>query len=107
MTAGKVLRWIGIGILILIVVVIVAGFFVLRSDKFHRYVIARAEQTLAESTGGRVEIGSYTFQWHPLTITIHNLVVRGTEPANVRPLLSVDELDLGLKIVSLLHQKID
>src|SRR5579864_931582 len=107
MTVGKALRWTGIGILILIVVVIVAGFFVLRSEKFHRYVIARAEQTLGESTGGRVGIGSYTFQWHPLTITIHNLVVHGTEPAGVRPLFSVDELDIGLKIVSMLHQKID
>ncbi|HZU41840.1 MAG TPA: translocation/assembly module TamB domain-containing protein [Terriglobales bacterium] len=107
MSAGKVLRWTGLGILILIVIVIVAGFFILRSNKFHQYVIGKAEEKLAESTGGRVVIGSYTFQWHPLTITIHNLVIHGTEPANVRPLLSVDELDLGLKIVSLLHQKID
>jgi translocation and assembly module TamB len=107
MTAGKVLRWTGLAVLALIVVVIVAGFFILRSDKFHRYVIAKAEEKLGESTGGRVEIGSYTFQWHPLTITIHNLVVHGTEPPNVHPLFSVDELDIGLKIVSLLHQKID
>ena len=107
MSVGKTFRWIGAGVLILIIVLFVAGFFLLRSDRFHRYVIAKAEQTLSESTGGRVEIGSYTFQWRPLTITIHNLVVHGTEAASQRPLLSVDELDIGLKIVSLLHRKID
>jgi translocation and assembly module TamB len=107
MSVGKTFRWIGAGIILLIVVLVVAGFFILRSDRFHRYVIAKAEEKLAESTGGRVEIGSYSFQWHPLTITIHNLVVHGTEAPNQRPLLSVDELDIGLKIVSMLHQKID
>lgn len=107
MPMGKTFRWIGAGILILIVIIVVAGFFILRSDRFHRYVIAKAAEKIGESTGGRVEIASYTFQWRPLTITIHNLVVHGTEAENQRPLFAVDELDIGLKIVSLLHQQVD
>src|SRR5579859_2786706 len=107
MSFGKTIRRIAIGLAILIVVVLIAGYFVLRSARFHRYVIAQVEQKLQQATGGRAEIASYSFDLRPLVITVNHLVVHGTEPPGALPLFQTDRIVLGLKLVSLLHGKVD
>ncbi len=107
MSLGKTIRRIAIGLAILVVVVVIAGYFVLRSARFHRYVIAQVEQKLQQATGGRAEIASYSFDLRPLVITVNHLVVHGTEPPGALPLFQTDRIVLGLKLVSLLHGKVD
>ncbi len=107
MTWKRVLQWILGGIAVLAVVLAIAAYFVLRSERFHRYVIATVERKAAEATGGRVEVGSYAVRLSPITVTVDHIVVHGTEPPQGRPLLQAEQLKLGLKIVSLLKQKID
>src|SRR5581483_5371549 len=94
-------------IFLLLIVVFVGGYFVLRSGAFHRYVIAKVEQTAAESTGGRVEIQGYDLQLSKLIVNVYGLVIHGTEPAGDRPLLSVDRVKVRLKILSVLHRKVN
>lgn len=91
----------------LMVVVIIAGYFVLRSAAFHRYVIGKVNQKIQQATGGRSEIGSYSVQLRPVVVTVNHLVIHGTEPKGTRPLFETEKMTLGLKIVSLLHGKVD
>ena len=107
MSLGKTIRRIAIGLAILIVVAVIAGYFVLRSAGFHRYVIAQVDQKIEQATGGRAEIASYSFDLRPLVITVNHLVVHGTEPPGALPLFQTDRIVLGLKLVSLLHGKVD
>jgi len=103
----RVLAW-GLGGLVgLALVLAIAGYFVLRSERFHQYVIATVERKAVEATGGRVELGSYSVHLSPLTATVDRIIVHGTESPAARPLLQAEQLRLGLKIVSLLKQKID
>jgi translocation and assembly module TamB len=103
----RIIGWIAVGIVGLIVVVAVGGYFVLRSHSFHRYVLAKIVEKVSASTGGKVEIGNYDFHWSTLTADAYNLIVHGTEPANQRPLFQADKLTLRLKILSVLHEKIN
>jgi translocation and assembly module TamB len=103
----KIIGWIAVGIVGLIVAVAVGGYFVLRSHSFHRYVLAKIVEKASASTGGRVEIGNFDFRWSTLTADAYNLIIHGTEPAGQRPLLQADKLTVRLKILSVLHEKIN
>src|SRR5713226_8332032 len=107
MPSAKTFRRIALVIALLIVVVAISGYFVLCSAAFHRYVIGKVNQTIQQSTGGRSEIGSYTFDLRPLVITVNHLVIHGTEPADTMPLFQSERITLGLKLVSLLQGKVD
>ena len=106
MPLAKIIRRIAL-VIALFIVVVIAGYFVLRSAAFHRYVIGQVNQKIQQSTGGRSEIGSYTFDLRPLVITVNRLVIHGTEPAGSMPLFQTEKVTLGLKLVSLLHGKVD
>src|SRR5437667_1320951 len=103
----RILGWVAAVSLILVVVIAIGGYFVLRSHSFHRYVLAKIVEKASASTGGKVEIGNYDFHWSTLTADAYNLIVHGTEPANQRPLFQADKLTLRLKILSVLHEKIN
>ena len=52
MTWKRILAW-GLGGLVgLALVLAIAGYFVLRSERFHQYVIATVERKAVEATGG-------------------------------------------------------
>jgi len=74
---------------------------------FAALVRGRIVAALQKSTGGRTEIGAFTFNPDTLHAKISRLVINGTEPANSPALLSVASIDVGLKILSLLHRDID
>src|SRR5207248_3776458 len=103
----RIIGWTFGGIFLLLIVLFVAGFVILRSSSFHRYVISKVEQTAAESTGGRVEIQGYDLELSKLTVNVYGLVIHGTEPAGQRPLLSVDRVKVRLKILSILNHKVN
>src|SRR6478736_5912790 len=62
---------------------------------------------LVLAIAGYFVLGSYSVHLSPLTATVDRIIVHGTESPAARPLLQAEQLRLGLKIVSLLKQKID
>ena len=54
MPLAKIIRRIAL-VIALFIVVVIAGYFVLRSAAFHRYVIGQVNQKIQQSTGGRSE----------------------------------------------------
>jgi translocation and assembly module TamB len=106
-SAARVIRRIAFGIAVLVVLGVVAVYFVARTPGFRRYVIGKVNQKIYESTGGRSEIGDYSIQLRPLVVTVNRLVIHGTEPAGVRPLLETEKVILGVRITSLLSGEVD
>ncbi len=94
-----------IRILVVIGVVIIAlgiaAILVVRSAAFHRYVQAKIEQAASQSTGARVEIGNFNFHWSGLRVDFYDVVLHGSEPPSQPPLLQVQHLLAGVKIISL------
>ena len=87
------------GLVIGLVVIIAAG--VLHSRAFHRYVLAKIEQVASQKTGGRVRVGDFQLHLAGLRVDFYRLVLHGSEPASAPPLLRVEHLVAGVKVVSL------
>src|SRR5690242_9476907 len=82
----------------LAVIVAALAFFTLRSQWFYDKVRQRIVSTVETATGGRVEIGSFQFDWRQLRAEVKSFVIHGTEPADKPPLLRAGSVVVGLKI---------
>ena len=91
----------------LVVLASIAGVLIVRSDRFHQYIHRRIVEEAERATGGRVELGGYSLDWHNLTAQVQQLVIHGKESAAEPPLLQVGSATLGLRIISVLEKKID
>src|SRR5258706_13509941 len=92
---------------ILLVVCAVAALLVVRSGWFREKVRQRIVTEVESATGGRVEVGNFSFKWETLTAKISPFVLHGTEAAAEAPLLRVESVSIGLRIISMLERKID
>src|SRR5438445_483844 len=91
----------------LIFVLAVTAVFVLRSAWFREQVRERMVVEAEKATGGRVEIGSFDWDWNTMTARVNGFVIHGTEPARSPPLLRVRSITVVLKIVSMLKRMVD
>ncbi len=94
-------------IAILLIAGTIATIMILRSAWFHERVRTRVIAEIERSTGGRVEIGTFDWNWDHLTVTVAPLVLHGTEPAGEPPLLKIRSATIGLHIISMLERKVD
>jgi translocation and assembly module TamB len=101
------LGWIGIGLVAIILVLGIAGYVVLRSQRFHSYVLAKIQQQASEATGAHVRIQDFVLHLSTLVADVYGITIRGSEPTSALPMVQADQLTIRLKIVSLLHKKID
>src|SRR5215469_9093493 len=107
MTWKRKLGWIGIGFVAIVVVLGFTGYMVLRSQRFHSYVLAEIQQQASEATGAQVRIRDFALHLSSLGAEMYGITIRGSEPKSALPLVRADELMIRLKIVSLLHKKVD
>jgi translocation and assembly module TamB len=92
----------------LLVILAAASVLVLQSSWFANFVREKLIATVEDSTGGRVEIGSFQFDWsHHLTVRIRNFVLHGKEARNVDPLLSASLLEVRLKLFGSFSKAVD
>ena len=103
----RIIGWSAGIILSLLVIAVVAGYFVVKSQGFHQYVLAKIVQQGNEATGGKVEVRNFDFRVSTLTAHVYGFVIHGTEPNAEKPLLQVDKLTVGLKILSVLHHQVN
>ncbi len=91
----------------LIAVLVVATILILQSSWFANYVRNKIISVTEESTGGRVELDSFQFDWSHLTVRIRNFILHGTEPVGNDPLARVALLEVHLKLLSALKKVVD
>jgi translocation and assembly module TamB len=102
------IAWIGAGGLAgFAFVVVVAAVLVLRSAWFDEKVRERVVSTVETATGGRVEAGSFQFDWKRLRAQIGAFAIHGTEPPGKPPLFRARSVAVGLKIISILKRNVD
>jgi translocation and assembly module TamB len=80
---------------------------VLQTRWFEERVREKIISSMEQASGGRVEMASFSYNWHALTADLRNVVIHGTEPVSAQPLFRVDSIRIGLKIVSLLKRHYD
>jgi translocation and assembly module TamB len=101
------IAWILAGGAAALVLLAAAAVGVVQSRWFYDRVRGRLVETVETATGGRVEIGSFHFDWHRLRAEVRGFTLHGTEPPDKPPLLRAESVAVGLTIVSLLKRNVD
>ncbi len=96
-----------LGLAALGVAVLIAGVVLVQTAWFKNQVRVRIVSLMERATGGRVEIGGFSYNWRNLTAEVKPFVLHGTEPATAPPLFRADKIEIGLKIISALEKKVD
>jgi translocation and assembly module TamB len=95
----KILRNVAIGLVALVVLVTAAGVLVVHTKWFRNYVRENIIAATEEGTGGRVEIGSFSFDWTHLSVAVTNFVIHGNEPASSPPYLSAARVEVRVRLL--------
>ena len=88
-------------------IAVVTAVLVVRSNWFFEKVRTQMVATVETATGGRVEIGSFAFDWKQLRAEVRSVTLHGNEPPDKPPLFRASSIAVGLKIVSLLRRDVD
>jgi translocation and assembly module TamB len=94
---------IGSATVVLIVLLGVAIPIVGRSQWFRDQVRQRIVLEAERATGGRVEIGSFQFDWRAFRAELQDFVIHGTEPPGSPPLVRVNAITIDVSVVSVLR----
>ena len=82
----------------MILVLGVAGILLVQTAWFRNYVKQTIIASIADSTGGKVEAGSFQFDWTHLRAVLTDLVVHGNEPSGSAPLLRIARTQMDLRL---------
>lgn len=92
----RILRKVAVGAAILIAVCVVAAILVVRTTWFRNLVKQKVIAAAENATGGRVDIGSFSFDWSHLHAVFTGFVIHGNEPPGAAPYLSARRIEIGL-----------
>jgi translocation and assembly module TamB len=84
----------------LILLVVIAGIVVVQTDWFRNFVRAKIVTAVEDATGGKVDLGSFTFAWSHLRADVNDFVIHGLEPAGAAPLFRAKHIQVNLKLLS-------
>ncbi len=104
---GKIIRNIAIGLAAFLVIVAITGIVVVQTDWFREFVKRKIITATEEGTGGKVEIGSFDFDWTHLRAVITDFVIHGNEPASVAPFVRAARVELDLRLFTSIHHILD
>ncbi|HYO81025.1 MAG TPA: hypothetical protein VES20_06470, partial [Bryobacteraceae bacterium] len=95
------------GVAGLLLAAVIAALLVLPSAWFREKVRARIVYEVERASGGRVEVGSFQFDWTSMVAEISPFVLHGTEGPGQAPLFAADSVRVGITVVSMLRRDID
>src|SRR5919109_3125407 len=84
----------------LVLLLVLSAFYAVQTNWFRAKVRERIISEIEKATGGRVELGSFNYQWRTLSAEFKRLAVHGTEPKSDPPLFRADSVRVGLRIIS-------
>jgi translocation and assembly module TamB len=89
------------------IALLITGVVLVQTAWFKNLIRMRIQSVVERATGGRVEIGSFSYNWRALTADVQAFVLHGTEPDTAPPLFRADKIQIGLRIISALEKKVD
>ncbi len=90
-----------------VVLLLVGALIVIQTGWFRNLVREKMIAAIEDSTGGRAEIGNFSFSPTELRAEVDNFVLHGTEGPGEPPLARVRSLVVVLKVLSVFKHKVD
>jgi translocation and assembly module TamB len=103
----RIARNIGIGLAGLVAVVVVAAILIVQTDWFRNYVREKIITATEEGTGGRVEVGSFSFSWRALEAVVSDVVIYGKEASGAAPFVRASRVQVNLRLFTSLSRIVD
>ncbi|MCU1287153.1 MAG: hypothetical protein JWO13_3503 [Acidobacteriales bacterium] len=100
----RIFRAVALTLLAIVVVVVIAAALYLRSNSFHQYVLRTAQQKVSDSIGSQVQLQNFALHLSTLSLDMYGITVHGAQPYPDPPLLRVEHITAGVRIVSVLHR---
>lgn len=104
---SRILKIIGGSVLGLIVLVLIAAFITVQTAWFRNFVRTKIIAVTEESTGGRVELAAFDFDWRTFRATMRGFVIHGTEPPGAAPFVRTEQVQVELKLFAGLKKAVD
>ena len=101
----RIAAWLVASVAILLVLASVTIAILLHSERFHLYVLNTVQQRASEALGVRVQLQNFGLHLSDLGLDLYGLTVDGASPYTNPPLLQVDHVQVGVRVVSILHGK--
>ena len=101
----KLGAWLLFGVATLLVLAAVVVTVVWHSARFHNYLLSTVQKRASESLGTQVQLQNFALHLSHLSLDLYGLTVHGADPYPNPPLLQVAHAEVGVRIVSILHQK--
>ena len=100
----RLLRNFSVAVALLVAVALVSVVVVVRTAWFANFAKRTIISTAEESTGGRAEIGSFSFDPSKLRVVLTNVALHGNEPSSAHPFVTASRVEVDLRLfTSLLH----
>jgi translocation and assembly module TamB len=87
-----------------IALAIVAAIVLSQTQWFRGYVKDKIIEATENATGGKVDVGSFDFDWRHLQAEVGNLVIHGSEPADAPPFLRVQRIVADVRLFTSIHR---
>src|SRR6266700_2419296 len=94
----RILRNVAIGLGAFVVLLVFAAIVVVQTDWFRAYVKQKIITATEEGTGGKVELGTFSFEWRHLHAMVTGFVIHGNEPAGAAPFVRAEKVELNLRL---------
>jgi translocation and assembly module TamB len=107
MRLRKILKRVGLGLVGLVVALVIAAIIVVQTDWFREYVRRKIITATAEGTGGRVEVGSFSFSPSRLEAVVTNFVIHGKEPPGAAPWVRAAKVQVNIRLFTSLRRILD
>jgi translocation and assembly module TamB len=101
----RIVGWTLASFATLIVLAIITIAILLNNERFHSYVLKTAQKQASDSLGVRVQLQNFAFNLSHLDLDLYGITVDGAAPYANPSLLQVDHVEVGVRIVSILHGK--
>lgn len=102
---ARITVWIVAGITILVLLIVAAGAILLHSARFHNYLLTMADKKASDALGAQVRLQNLAIHLSSLRLDLYGVTVHGSEPYPDPPLLLVQHVEVGVRVVSFWHRK--
>jgi translocation and assembly module TamB len=104
---ARIIRNIAIGVAALVAAAVVAAIVIVPTASFRAYVKQKIIASTEESTGGKVNIDSFTFDLRQMRAVATGFVIHGSEPPGAAPFLRAERVQVDVRLFTSIHHILD
>ncbi len=101
----RITAWVVGSLAIVVLLVIAAAAILLHSARFHNYLLTLAEKKATDVLGTQVQLQNFAIHLSSLSLDLYGVTVQGAEPYPNPPLLLVQHVEVGVRVISIWGRK--